>query len=138
VSIVADIVTGLAKPVTDLLSEFITDKDKAAEIAYKVTTMAAEHAHAELIAQMEVNKIEASSSSVFVSGWRPATGWLCMFGMAVNFVIIPMVGPIVEAYSKVNMAPLDMSTMMPVLLGMLGLTTARTIERVNNAQRDSL
>lgn len=39
--------TALIAPVTSLISEAIEDKDKAAEIAYRVATMAAEHAHAE-------------------------------------------------------------------------------------------
>ena len=28
-------------------------------------------------AQAEVNKVEAASESLFVSGWRPAVGWIC-------------------------------------------------------------
>jgi hypothetical protein len=29
-----------------------------------------------LMAQIEVNKIEAANASTFVSGWRPGAGWV--------------------------------------------------------------
>ncbi|MCA9368596.1 hypothetical protein KC887_10260, partial [Candidatus Kaiserbacteria bacterium] len=69
---ITSLLSSLISPVTDLISEAITDKDKAAEIAFKVSTMAAEHANSEVLAQLEVNKAEAQSGSLFVSGWRPA------------------------------------------------------------------
>jgi copper chaperone CopZ len=37
------------------------------------------------LAQIEVNKIEAASSSVFVSGWRPAIGWIGVAAMGYQF-----------------------------------------------------
>lgn len=37
--------------------------------------------------QIETNKIEASSASLFTSGWRPFIGWIC--GIALGLVYIP-------------------------------------------------
>jgi hypothetical protein len=42
-----------------------------------------------LRAQLEVNKVEAAHKSLFVSGWRPAVGWVCVLGMFGNFITIP-------------------------------------------------
>lgn len=123
------IVGALIAPVTSLISEAIEDKDKAAEIAFKVATMASEQAHAEVLAQLEVNRAEAATGSLFVGGWRPAVGWVCVATMALNFILTPMLGPVVEAYTPIVMAPLAMGEMMPILLGMLGLTAARTYEK---------
>jgi len=130
VNVVTDIVGLIIKPVTDLISEFITDKDKAADLAYKVSILASEQAHAQTMGQLEINKVEAGSASLFTSGWRPAAGWCCVIGMAVNFLIVPMAGPTLRAYTVVDLQPLDLSTMMPVLLGMLGLTAARTVDKI--------
>ncbi len=130
-SIVMDVVGVIIKPVTDLISEFITDKDKAAELAYKVSILASEQAHEQVMGQIEVNKAEASSGSLFVAGWRPAAGWVCVLGLAMNFLITPIFGPMLEAYTKVQMVPLDLSVMLPVLLGMLGLTVARSVDKKN-------
>jgi hypothetical protein len=131
----SDIVSGLISPVTSLISEFIEDKDKAAEIAFRVSTMAATQAHEQTLAQLNVNKSEAESGSLFVGGWRPAVGWVCVAAMALNFVISPVFGPIIEAYTTVNMAPLDLSEMMPILLGMLGLGAMRTVEKRQGVAR---
>jgi hypothetical protein len=131
----SDIVSGLISPVTSLISEFIEDKDKAAEIAFRVSTMAATQAHEQTLAQLNVNKSEAESGSLFVGGWRPAVGWVCVAAMALNFVISPVFGPMIEAYTTVNMAPLDLSEMMPILLGMLGLGAMRTVEKRQGVAR---
>lgn len=128
-SIATAIVGTLVQPVSDLLSEFIVDKDKQADIAYKIATMAEQNAHAQVLAQLEINKAEASSESLFKGGWRPACGWLTVFALGINYVIIPMGGPIIEAYTPINMEPLDMTVMLPLLMGMLGLTGARTLEK---------
>tara|TARA_R110000823_G_scaffold252485_1_gene375067 strand:+ start:2317 stop:2727 length:411 start_codon:yes stop_codon:yes gene_type:complete len=128
-SIATAIVGTLVDPISNLLSEFIVDKDKQAEISYKIATMAEQNAHAQVLAQLEINKAEASSESLFKGGWRPACGWLTVFALGINYVIIPMGGPIVEAYTPINMEPLDMTVMLPLLMGMLGLTGARTLEK---------
>ena len=128
-SIATAIVGTLVDPISNLLSEFIVDKDKQAEISYKIATMAEQNAHAQVLAQLEINKAEASSESLFKGGWRPACGWLTVFALGINYVIIPMGGPIIEAYTTINMEPLDMTVMLPLLMGMLGLTGARTLEK---------
>ena len=128
-SIATAIVGTLVDPISNLLSEFIVDKDKQADIAYKIATMAEQNAHAQVLAQLEINKAEASSESLFKGGWRPACGWLTVFALGINYVIIPMGGPIIEAYTPIIMQPLEMTVMLPLLMGMLGLTGARTLEK---------
>jgi len=81
--------------------------------------------------QMEINKVEAANPSVFVSGWRPAIGWVCGAGFAVQFVV----GPLAEWGSAlyghpVKFPAMDTGTMMPLLLGMLGLSGLRTAEKI--------
>jgi hypothetical protein len=125
-SAITDIVKGLAEPVTDLISEFITDKDKAADLAFKVSTMAATQAHAVTLAQIGVNKSEAESGSLFKGGWRPAVGWVCGLALFNNFIVVPY-----AIAFGLEMPTLSMGELMPVLLGMLGLTAARSIDKKN-------
>jgi hypothetical protein len=87
----------------------------------------------QIAGQMEINKVEAASSSIFVSGWRPAIGWICGAGFAVQFVI----GPLAEwgsslAGHPVKFPQMDTGTMMPLLLGMLGLGGLRTAEKLQD------
>ena len=82
--------------------------------------------------QLDVNKAEAANPNVFVSGWRPFVGWVCGSGFAIQFVV----GPLAEWGSAVYGHPvkfpqMDMGTMMPLLLGMLGLGGMRTAEKIN-------
>jgi predicted regulator of Ras-like GTPase activity (Roadblock/LC7/MglB family) len=70
------ILTSLIGPVTGLLDKFIEDKDQKNAIAFELATMAEKHAQELAKGQLEVNKVEAAHKSLFVSGWRPAIGWI--------------------------------------------------------------
>jgi hypothetical protein len=81
--------------------------------------------------QIEINKAEASNPSIFVSGWRPAIGWVCGAACAWNWVGLK-VALFMAAYlgHPLDLAPADIGEMMPVLIGMLGLGGYRTYEKV--------
>lgn len=86
---------------------------------------------AQITGQMEINKLEATNPSIFVSGWRPSIGWVCGAGFAVQFVV----GPLAEwgaalAGHPIKFPQMDTGTMMPLLLGMLGLGGMRTAEKI--------
>lgn len=84
--------------------------------------------------QLEINKTEAASPSLFVSGWRPAIGWVCGAACAWNWVGLPVCKTLLLiAGHQLALSPADISEMMPILLGMLGLGGLRTIEKLNGA-----
>ena len=81
--------------------------------------------------QLDINRAEAASTSLLVSGWRPAIGWVCGAGCAWNWIGLPVASFVMMALDHpVEMSPADLSEMMPLLLGMLGLGGLRTIEKV--------
>ena len=124
------ILNALIGPVTGLLDKFIEDKDQKAALAHEVATMAENHALEIAKGQMAINQVEAASSSLMVSGWRPFIGWTCGLGMFGNFITIPFsnfVLALLELDIVIPLVPLD--TMMPVLMGMLGLGAMRTFEK---------
>jgi hypothetical protein len=85
------------------------------------------------LAQIEVNKEEARNTSVFVSGWRPAIGWICGGACAWNWIGLPVVkAALLLAGISLDLKPADLAEMLPVLMGMLGLSGLRTVERLNN------
>lgn len=128
----------LIAPVANLLDKFIEDKDQKNALAHEIATMAQKHAQENAKAQIEVNKTEAGHKSLFVSGWRPAVGWVCCIGMASNFLVIPMANfALALAQSPVVVPVLQLSEMMPVLLGMLGLGGMRSAEKFKGVQRDN-
>lgn len=107
-----------------LLGKFIPDKDEANRLAHELLTMGAKHQHENELAQIDVNKREADSKSLFKGGWRPFIGWVCGLALANNYLVVPYA----QAFGYA-VPSLDLGEMMPVLLGMLGLGYLRTEER---------
>ena len=92
----AAFVGALAGPVEKILGKFIQDKDEAARLAFEISSLAEKQAHEISLSQIEVNKEEAKSHSLFVSGWRPAVGWVCVLAMINNFILIPYVSAFLD------------------------------------------
>jgi hypothetical protein len=121
----------LIGPVTGLLDKVIEDKDQKAQLAHELATMADRHAQDLALAQIEVNKAEAASGSIFKGGWRPAIGWVCASAFAYHFVLQPVIVFVVLS-AGVDLPPLpefDMASLMTVMMGMLGLGGLRTYEK---------
>ena len=126
----------LIGPVTGLLDKFIEDKDQKARLAHDLATMADEHAQELARAQLEINKVEAAHHSLFVSGWRPFLGWTCGLGFFGNFITIPFANFVLALLSIDIVIPLiELETMMPVLMGILGLGAMRTYEKKSGVDR---
>jgi hypothetical protein len=81
--------------------------------------------------QLDVNKIEASSQNLFVSGWRPFIGWCCGLGFLYQVIISPVGSTvIVNALGWTAMPIIDSESLNTVLFGLLGLGAYRTVEKV--------
>jgi len=120
---IGSIIESVGKVAGDLIT---TDKEKMQlEIENRKLDQAMD------LAQIEVNKIEAASSSLFTSGWRPYIGWGC--GTA--FLYSAMFEPIMRFVAQVAFdykgpfPQLDTNLTMQVLLGMLGLAGMRSYEK---------
>jgi hypothetical protein len=87
--------------------------------------------------QLQVNQVEAASSSVFVAGWRPFIGWVCGTACAWNWIGLPMTkaGMVLAGVAPLTLAPADLTEMLPVLMGMLGLGALRTTEKIKGVAR---
>jgi hypothetical protein len=78
-----------------------------------------------MTAQTEINKVEAASPSVFVSGWRPAIGWVCALAMGYQYLARPFMTAFLPALSFPG---LD-DNLWQLMMGMLGLGGLRTFEK---------
>lgn len=84
------------------------------------------------LATTVINKAEAANPSVFVAGWRPAIGWVCGAACAWNWIALPLVKVALAVASyKLALSPADITEMLPILMGMLGLGGLRTVEKIN-------
>ena len=124
--------------ITQVLDKVIPDPQAAADAKLRALELAQKGDLAALdaemklaLGQLEVNKAEAQTD-LFRGGWRPAVGWVCVVGLAYQFVLQPVLPWVVALFgSKVPPLPaIDNETLMVLLTGMLGLGGLRTIERV--------
>jgi len=131
------VIDKLIGPVTGLLDKFIEDKDQKSALAHEIATMSQKYAQEIAKGQMAINQVEAAHKSLFVSGWRPALAWVCVLGMFGNFITIPFSNFVLALLGINIVIPLvPLETMMPVLMGMLGLGAMRTYEKKNAVHRD--
>jgi len=86
---------------------------------------------AAIAGQLKINEVEAANPSVFVSGWRPFIGWVCGCGLVYAFIGQPLLSWASGIYHFVIPPTLDVSTLLTVLGGMLGLGGLRTVEKLN-------
>lgn len=88
------------------------------------------------LGQLEINKIEAANASVFVSGWRPAVGWVCVLGFFYEFFLRPLINGLLVASGMPAVLPgVETEALSTLLFGMLGLGTLRTAEKLKNVAR---
>ena len=117
--------SALIAPVAAILDKFIPDADTKQKLAFEISTLAEKQAHEIALAQIAVNQ-EDAKGRWFQAGWRPAVGWVCVAGFAINFLASPLLHPL-----GIIVPQADTSTMLPVLMGMLGLGGLRSYEKKN-------
>ena len=109
---------------------------KAKEIDTEFQKFAMDNGIKIQLAQIAVNVEEAKSSNWFVSGWRPACGWVGAFALLYAAILEPFARFIaVVGFNYTGMFPsIDTSITMQVLFGLLGLGAYRTVEKVRGAE----
>lgn len=90
--------------------------------------------------QRDIDKTEAASGSLFVAGWRPAVGWLCVVTLGYQWILVPAaiwVTAILHAHNPgFNLPPfpsLGASDTQTLLYALLGIGTLRTADKVTSA-----
>jgi len=125
------LINTLVGPVTSILDKVIQDKDQKAKLAHEIATMSDTHAQQALLSQLEINKAEAASGSLFKGGWRPFVGWVCGIAFAYHFVIQPLLVFVltVLGLELPKLPEFDMSTLLTTLGGLLGIGGLRSYEK---------
>ena len=81
--------------------------------------------------QTDVNAVEAASTSVFVSGWRPFIGWVCGAALAYQYVGAPLLMWIASSlHIPLSQPPKLDDTLWQLCFCMLGLGGFRTYEKI--------
>lgn len=106
--------------------------DKAANDAAKAKLVEMQVAGElqQVIGQLDINKVEAASSSMFVAGWRPYIGWISGTGLGYQFILRPIFQAVTDLFgSHIAWQSLDLQTLMTLLFTMLGMAAARSYDK---------
>lgn len=118
-----NVVAGIIDKVADKIDDFTLDKEEKAQLIQEINK-----------AQIEVNKVEANSNSLFVSGWRPFVGWTCGVALCYHFVLQPFLTFVLYSFGQqITLPTFDMGTLTTILMGMLGLGGLRSYEKVKKS-----
>ena len=103
-----------------LIDKFFPDPNQAAQAKATLLEMQTKGELDQMLGQLEINKAEASSSSTFVAGWRPAIGWVCALALAYQYLFKPLMtwGATVTGYTVPPMPGLD-DNLWQLMMGML-------------------
>jgi hypothetical protein len=116
-----------------LIDRLWPDPTQAAQAKLELLKMQQEGDLAVMVAQTDINKIEAGSSSIFVSGWRPFVGWVC----GASLVYAAIIEPLARFIAKVFFAyggefpVIDTTLTLQILLGLLGMAGLRSWDKKN-------
>ena len=137
------VISGLFSAAQSLIERFFPDPEKQAE-AQRALLQMQQNGELALLAsetdlaklQIQVNVEEAKSTNWFVAGWRPGIGWVCGAGLAYASLIEPFARFIAKVWfgytGEFPVISTDLT--LQILMGMLGLTAARSIEKIKGAE----
>tara|TARA_R100000149_G_C5856635_1_gene123724 strand:- start:759 stop:1166 length:408 start_codon:yes stop_codon:yes gene_type:complete len=123
--------------VTDIVGRFLPEnKEARAKAEREIQAKLTAHLAKIDLAQLDINKQEAAHRSIFVAGWRPFIGWSCGIALAWTYVVTPILQfALAQSGHLIDLPAMDVSQMMPVLMGMLGLGGLRTFEKFKNVSK---
>ena len=128
------ITTGMS--ILDKVLGFIPNPESKQKAQLEAQTFLLKVSADQAMAQADINKSEAASSSIFVAGWRPAIGWVCAIGFAWTFVGLPLaIWTMAVTGTQVELPVIDSGSLMELTLGMLGLGALRTFEKVKGIKK---
>jgi|SRR5579859_2000965 len=133
-----DLIVG---PVMDIVNKLIPDPAQKAQAQLALLQLQQNEQFKQIDAQLaqtaqqtDTNKVEAASTNMFVAGWRPFIGWVCGSGLAYQYLADPLLTWGASIAHLPVPPTLDMSTLITMLGGLLGLGGMRTVEKLKNAQ----
>jgi hypothetical protein len=130
------VVTALLPALGTLIDRLIPDRAAAERAKAEMKQQLVTAANAAALAQVEVNKVEAAHSSVFVAGWRPSIGWVCAAGLAWAFVLAPVASwALMVLGIKAELPAIQFDHLFELVLAMLGIGGLRTFEKMRGVAR---
>jgi hypothetical protein len=132
------IIGSLLKPIVKNVTDLIPDPNKRKEAKEQFEQSLLDAVMEAEKMQSKINLAEAKHKSIFVAGWRPFIGWTCGFALMWTYILQPISEWIIAVggFDVMSLPALDMGTLMPLIIGMLGLAGTRTYEKMKGVARN--
>ena len=130
----SNLISSLIGPIGEVVDQLFTSDEERKKLElekakvekdYEVRMLEAEDALA--LAQAKTNQQEAAHPSIFVAGWRPMIGWISALALFYQFLFYPL------AAGFLPLAKIPADDLMPLIFGILGLGSLRTLEKIKNS-----
>lgn len=131
-----DPITALLDIGGKVLDRLFPDPLQAAQAKLEMFKLQQSGELAQMTGQMEIDKVEAASTNWFVAGARPFILWGCGFAMMYASLFEPIMrfaATVIFHYSG-TFPVIDSTLTTQVLLGLLGLGSLRTVEKLRGAE----
>jgi|TARA_R100001086_G_scaffold222460_1_gene139971 hypothetical protein len=113
-----------------VLDRVIPDKNAKAKALLEMEKALVDAHNKGMLAQIDVNKVEAAHRSIFVAGWRPCIGWVGAISIAWHFILQPITIFALGVFDlPYDLPAFDMDAMLTIIMGMLGIGGMRSFEK---------
>ena len=113
-----------------VIDRVLPNKVEADRAKAELVTMQVKGELDQMIGQLEINKTEAAHASIFVAGWRPASGWICNIGLAYTFLLQPLLTWLCAIAGVAQPPGIPFDALYVLLGSLLGVGTLRTVDKV--------
>ncbi len=125
--------------VAGIVNKFVPDRDQQIKLEAELSSKLADYQQTQLTAQSDIDKVEATSSSFFVAGWRPAAGWLTVFGLAWATTLQPIAEFTAHLLGYKGVFPVIQSDILTnLLLALLGMAGWRSLDKIKGVATTGL
>jgi hypothetical protein len=132
-----DVITAGSNLITTIVNKFAPDATTVEHDKMTQALTEMSNQYSLLLAQVDVNKTEATSTNVFVSGWRPFIGWVCGISLAYVSILEPFIRFVAIVIFKYDgtFPVIDPEITSRVLIGILGLGAYRSYDKLKGTSK---
>ena len=121
--------------ISSVLDRVLPDENSKAQATAELLKMQQQGDLQLSLAQIDVNKAEAQSSSVFVAGWRPAIGWICASAIGYQYVLHPLLTWFALNHGLSVPPSVPSDDLFELVMLMLGVAGLRSYEKIKGVTR---
>ena len=122
---------------TSVLDRVVQDPQAKSDAAFKLAELEQQGEFKLLDAQLQqmkaqtdINLVEAQSDKLFVSGWRPAIGWICASALLYQYLLRPLMPWALNSLGFHVDVPIALDgTLSELVYGMLGFGLLRSVDK---------